>query len=111
SGNRLGILGASRLVIDAVPLALFHYAPQPDGGVAFDAGASRPGLLGEALTDYAWDFGDGTIGSGERSHTTSTAPGPSRSASRSPTPPGKATPCPSRSGRRAGCRSPRPRSG
>ena len=62
--SELGILGASTLVADDVPVARFTYAPESGGRVSFNAGTSKPGKNGEALTGYAWDFGDGTAGRG-----------------------------------------------
>src|SRR5439155_21171988 len=41
--SEIGILGASSLDLDAVPVARFRYQPQPGGAVAFHASASSAG--------------------------------------------------------------------
>jgi PKD repeat protein len=74
--STLGILGASSLVVDDVPLAHFIFTPGLDGRVSFSAASSSPGQPGEMLTSYIWDFGDGTAGRGASVTHTFAGPGP-----------------------------------
>ncbi len=62
---RLAILGTSSLDIDTVPIARFTFSPVSNGEMSFDASTSSAGVPGETLTSYAWEFGDGTTGTGE----------------------------------------------
>ncbi len=62
-GTRFGILGTTSLVIDNVPDARFTATPNA-GAFNFDASATTPYLPSQQITNYAWDFGDGTVATG-----------------------------------------------
>ena len=64
SNDELGLIGASSLVVANVPTARFKTGAAADGTVTFDASASAPYLATQKLTNYIWDFGDGTTGTG-----------------------------------------------
>ena len=59
------------------PTAAFVFSPSPVTAsvpVVFDASASQPGAGATQITDYSWNFGDGTTGSGRAvTHTFGTA--------------------------------------
>jgi PKD repeat protein len=74
--NAAGQSDTLSLVVDDVPVARFLARRLSGEQVSFDASSSSPALPGEALTGYAWDFGDGTTGSGVTVTHTFTAPGP-----------------------------------
>ena len=52
------------VTIDDPPTAAFASSPAtvaaPDATVSFNASASAPGASGGTITDYSWNFGDGT---------------------------------------------------
>jgi len=52
------------VTVDDPPTASFTSAPAtvaaPGATVSFNASASAPGASGGSITDYSWDFGDGT---------------------------------------------------
>ncbi len=63
--NRIGIIGLSSLNIADVPQARFTATQNGTSQkFTFDARSSTPFYSGESITNYAWDFGDGTTGSG-----------------------------------------------
>ncbi len=57
-----------QITLGSAPLAAFTFSPAtaaPGSNVSFDASGSSDPNSGGSITSYAWDFGDGTTGTGE----------------------------------------------
>ena len=67
SNYQVGLIGVSSLTVGDVPVAraaATQVAGSSPLSVQFDGSASTPYLPSETLTQYAWNFGDGSAGSG-----------------------------------------------
>lgn len=64
---RLGLVGGTSLVVENVPVAWFTMTPESGESpltVSFDASASEAYTADQTITEFEWDFGDGSTGNG-----------------------------------------------
>ena len=61
---RMMAVGPGSLIVDDVPVARFSTSSDEPGLFSFDASASNAYKPTQAITGYAWDFGDGKTATG-----------------------------------------------